>query len=143
MIILDTNVLSELFRPVPATQVEAWMSSLPGDTVFFTTVGEAELKSGVAVLPEGKRRTRLSEAIDCVLEEDLRGRVLPFGRDAAHSYSIIAAERRAAGRPIGQFDCQIAAIARSHGGTLATRNTSDFEGCGVPLINPWDWEAPA
>ena len=141
MIILDTNVLSELLRPEPARQVERWLSAQDGAKVYFTTVGEAELRHGVAILPSGKRRNALTTAIEGLLDEDFRGRVLPFDRAAARAYATIAATRRAAGRPISQFDCQIAAIARAHEATVATRNTSDYEGCGVELIDPWTWGA--
>ncbi len=138
MIVLDTNVLSELLRPTPAPQVEAWLAAQDGASIYFTAVGEAELRHGVAILPAGRRRTALGAAIDGMLDEDFRDRILPFDRDAAGAYAVIAAARRAAGRPISQFDCQIAAIARSHGASVATRNTSDYEGCGIALIDPWD-----
>lgn len=137
MIILDTNVVSELLRPDPARQVERWLSEQDGATVYFTTVSEAELWHGVALLPAGKRRTALAQAIEGMLEEDFRDRILPFDRAAARAYAAIAAEHRAAGRPIGQFDCQIAAIARARGAAVATRNTGDYDGCGIPLIDPW------
>ncbi len=139
MIILDTNVLSELLRPEPARQVERWLSAQDGTKVYFTTVGEAELRHGVSILPAGKRRNALTNAIEGLLDEDFRDRILPFDRDAARAYATIAAARRAAGRPISQFDCQIAAIARAHEATVATRNTSDYEGCGVELIDPWTY----
>jgi len=141
MIILDTNVLSELLRPAPARQVERWLSAQDGAKVYFTTVGEAELRHGVAQLPAGKRRNALTTAIEGLLDEDFRDRVLPFDRAAARAYAAIAAARRAAGRPISQFDCQIVAIARTHEATMATRNTSDYEGCGVELIAPWTYGA--
>lgn len=137
MIVLDTNVLSELLRPEPARQVEQWLAAQDGAKVYFTAIGEAELRHGVAILPAGKRRTSLTTAIDGLLEEDLRDRVLPFDRVAARAYATIAAARRAAGRPISQFDCQIAAIARARGAAVATRTTSDYEGCGIELIDPW------
>ena len=137
MIFLDTNVVSELLRPVPARQVEAWLSAQDGAMVYFTAVGEAELRHGVAILPAGRRRNALSGAIEGILEEDFRDRVLPFDRAAARAYAAIAAERRAAGRPISQFDCQIAAIARAHEAAVATRNTGDYEGCGIDVIDPW------
>lgn len=137
MIILDTNVISELLRPEPAKQVERWLAAQDGAQVYFTTIGEAELRHGVAILPAGKRRNALTAAIEGLLDEDFRDRVLPFDRAAALSYASIAAARRAAGRPISQFDCQIAAIALEHKAAVATRNTSDYEGCGVELINPW------
>jgi predicted nucleic acid-binding protein len=141
MIILDTNVLSELLRPAPAGQVERWLAAQDGTKVYFTTVGEAELRLGVAMLPAGKRRAALTTAIEGLLDEDFRDRILPFDRTAARAYATIAAERRAAGRPISQFDCQIAAIARAREATVATRNTSDYEGCGIELIDPWTFGA--
>lgn len=137
MIILDTNVVSELLRPAPAAQVEAWLAAQDGAKVYFTAVGEAELRHGLAILPAGKRRAALFKAIEDILEEDFRGRILPFDRAAARAYAAIAAERRAAGRPISQFDCQIAAIARANEAAVATRNTSDFDGCGIAVIDPW------
>jgi predicted nucleic acid-binding protein len=137
MIILDTNVVSELLRPTPSPAVEAWLAAQDGATVFFTAIAEAELRLGVAILPAGRRRTSLAEAIDAMLEEDFRDRILPFDTAAAQAYATIAATRRAAGRPISQFDCQIAAIARIRQAVLATRNTADYEGCGIDLINPW------
>lgn len=137
MIILDTNVLSELLRPVPAAHVEAWLSAQDGEMIYFTSVGEAELRYGLAILPTGKRQSSLATAIDEILEADFRDRILTFNRAAAHAYAAIAAERRAAGRPISQFDCQIAAIARANACAVATRNTRDFEGCGISVINPW------
>ena len=137
MIVLDTNVLSELLRPAPATQVEAWLGRQDSDAIFFTTIGEAELRYGVAILPIGKKRTTLEAAIQGMMDDDFRDRILACDRDAARAYSTIAAERRAAGRPISHFDCQIAAITRAHGGKLATRNAKDFEGCGLIVIDPW------
>ena len=140
-IILDTNVISELLRPAPARQVERWLAAQDGAKVYFTTVGEAELRHGMAILPAGKRRNALSTAIEGLLDEDFRDRILPFDRAAARAYATIAAERRAAGRPISQFDCQIAAIARVREATVATRNTSDYEGYGIALIDPWTFGA--
>ena len=137
MIILDTNVVSELLRPAPSPAVEAWLAAQDGATVFFTAIGEAELRIGVAILPAGRRRTSLAEAIDAVLEEDFRHRILPFDTAAAQAYAAIAATRHAAGRPISQFDCQIAAIARIRQAFLATRNTVDYEDCGIEVIDPW------
>lgn len=137
MIILDTNIVSELLRPAPAPQVEAWLAAQDGVTVYFTSVGEAELRHGVAILPAGRRRSALAAAIEAMLDEDFHGRILPFDRAAARAYADIAAERRAAGRPISQFDCQIAAIAHAHRAAVATRNIGDFEGCGIELVDPW------
>jgi predicted nucleic acid-binding protein len=137
MIVLDTNVLSELLRPSPDQEVERWLGAQDGKTIFFTSVGEAELRHGVAILAAGRKRSALAHAIEDILNEDFRGRILPFDRAAAHAYATIAAKRRAAGRPISQFDCQIAAIALAHRFAVATRNTEDFKGCDVEVINPW------
>lgn len=89
------------------------------------------------LLPAGKRRAALEAAAEAMFEEDFGGRVLPFGGKAAQAYASIAAERRRAGRPISQFDCQIAAIARSVHAPVATRNCGDYEGCGIQVLNPW------
>ena len=105
--------------------------------VYFTAVGEAELRHGVEILPAGRRRNSLAKVVEGILEQDFRGRILSFDRTAARAFAAIAAVRRRVGRPISQFDCQIAAIARAREATVATRNTSDYEGCGVELINPW------
>ncbi len=137
MIVLDTNVVSELLRPAPDRQVEVRLSVQDGAMVYFTAVGEAELRHGVAILPAGRRRSALCGAIEGILGEDFRDRILPFDRAAARAYAAIAAERRAAGRPVSQFDCQIVAIARTHGAAVATRNKGDFDGCGIVVIDPW------
>ncbi|PTE12672.1 type II toxin-antitoxin system VapC family toxin, partial [Phaeovulum veldkampii] len=136
MIILDTNVISELLRPAPEPKVEHWLSAQDGLNVYLTSISEAELRYGLAIMGNGKRRAALVDAVDRILREDLAGRILPFDSDAAQSFATIAASRRAAGRPIAQADCQIASIAHTRGATVATRNTPDFEGCEIDLINP-------
>ncbi|WP_299616434.1 type II toxin-antitoxin system VapC family toxin [uncultured Tateyamaria sp.] len=137
MIILDTNVISELLRPAPEPMVEHWLSAQDGLNVYLTSISEAELRYGLAIMGNGKRRAALVDAVDRILREDLAGRILPFDSAAAQSYATIAAARRSAGRPIAQADCQIASIAHTRGATVATRNTPDFEGCEIDLINPW------
>ena len=138
MIVVDTNVVSELMLPSPADAVIEWTSAQEAHTLYFTTISEAELRYGVAFLPIGRRREQLLAAVEGVLREDFAGRVIPFDRQAARAYAEIASTRRAAGRPIHYADCQIAAIARSVGASVATRNVRDFEGCGIDVINPWD-----
>lgn len=138
MIIIDTNVVSELLRPVPEPQVEKWLSEQDGRIVYLTAISEAELRHGLAIMPTGKRRASLTDTVDRILREDLAGRILPFDSNAAQSYAVIAAARRSAGRPIAQADCQIAAIAHARRAIVATRNTLDFEGCDIDLINPWN-----
>jgi predicted nucleic acid-binding protein len=137
LIVLDTNIVSELLRPVPEARVEVWLAGQNGASVYLTAVSEAELRYGVAIMADGRRRAALAQAIEAILREDFAGRILPFDSLAAVAYAAIAASRRAVGRPISPFDCQIAAIARVHDAAVATRNTGDFEGCGIELIDPW------
>jgi predicted nucleic acid-binding protein len=137
MVILDTNVLSEVMNPSRSTDVFRWLQRQRRAEVFTTSVTQAEILYGVELLPKGKRRTALETAIETTFEEDFAGRILPFDSDAARLYSVIAASRRKLGRPMGELDAQIAAIAASRGATVATRDTVGFEDCGVTLINPW------
>lgn len=138
MIVLDTNVLSEILRPAPDTRVVAWLGAQPRATLFTTTVTRGELLYGVRLMPDGQRKGLLLEAVLAVFATDLSGQVLNFDSDAADAYAEIAAVRRAAGKPISQFDAMIAAIARSRGADLATRNVKDFGDCGIQVINPWN-----
>ncbi len=137
VIVLDTNVVSELMRPTPNFGVVDWVGRQPTIDVYFTSVSEAELRYGAQILPPGARRDRLFAEIEDMLMEDFRGRILHFNSAAARSYAVIAAGRRAAGHPIGVADCQIAAIARTHGASVATRDEEGFHGCGIDVINPW------
>ena len=137
MIVLDTNVVSELMRSAPEPAVMAWINGIPDATVFVSAITQTEILYGVALVPDGKRRQGLAQAARTAFETYFRGRILPFDSDAAEAFAELAAGRRAAGRPISQADAQIAAIARSRGAELATRNVPDFEGCGVVVIDPW------
>ena len=137
MTLLDTNVVSELIRPLPEAAVENWIASRPAASLFFSAVGEAELRYGVAIMPAGRRRDVLVSAIEAMLREDFTGRILPFDSDAARAYAEIASRRRAMGRPASEADAQIAAIARSRGMALATRNIRDFEDMRIEVLNPW------
>lgn len=125
-------------RAEPTSTVLDWFGKHAAADLFISTVTEAELRTGVAILPEGQRRDRLQLAIDAMIDQDFQGRVLPFDSLAAKAYAEIAALRRAAGRPIAEADCQIAAIARAMNAPIATRNVKDFDGCGVRVINPWN-----
>ena len=138
MFLIDTNVISELMRATPAPSVLSWFSTQDPSTLYLSAVTEAELRTGIAILPEGQRREALKAALDATISEDFEGRILPFDTDAAKAYAEIAAGRRSAGRPIADANCQIAAIAREAAMPVITRNTRDFEGCGIGLINPWD-----
>ena len=137
MIVLDTNVISEVFRPQPHAQVVAWLESLTGD-VAITAVTLAELLAGVRRLPDGRRRTVLSAGIDAALQPYRETRsVLAFDGDAADHYADVLVAREKAGLPISTADAQIAAICRAHSASCATRNTKDFAGTGVELVDPW------
>jgi len=138
MIVLDTNVLAELMRRRPEPQVMAWVAAHPPTALFTTTVTQAEVLYGVALLPEGKRRADLERAARQMFSEDFAERVLPFDSAAAEEFAAIVATRRQRGRPIAQLDAQIAAVARSRGAAVATRNIHDFEDCGIDLFNPWE-----
>lgn len=137
MIVLDTNVISELMRATPATAVIRWVNGRPVTSLYVTSITQAEILHGIQLLARGKRRDALAAAAGEMFEHDFAGRVLPFDGDAAVAYATIAASRRRAGRPISAFDAQIAAIARARGADLATRNVDDFEDCGVDVIDPW------
>lgn len=137
MIILDTNVLSEALKPSPAPEVLRWFAAQPALQIFTTAITQAEILYGVELLPKSKRRAALLAAVNAMFAADFSGRILPFDSDAARLFPQIAAARRTLGRPIKQLDAQIAAIARSRAAAIATRNTSDFQHCGIALIDPW------
>ena len=137
MIVLDTNVLSEAIKPSPAPHVWRWLMKQSPFTVFTTAVNQAEMFYGLESLPAGKRRSMLQIALEKMFEEEFPGRVLAFDEEAARVFGKIVAGRDALGRPISQFDAMIAAIARSRDARLATRNTADFENCGLQIVNPW------
>ena len=138
MILLDTNVVSEAIRPSPELVVERWLGRQPEASVFVCATTEAELRYGLALLPEGRRRSVLAADVERMLSGVFSGRILPFDSAAAMALAEIAAGRRQSGRPISFADAQIAATARSRGAALATRNVADFAGCGIELVNPWD-----
>jgi len=137
MIVLDTNVLSEAMSPNPDDRVRQYLIRQASHELFTTTVSLAEILYGIELLPAGKRRSGLTAAAKSMFERLFPERVLPFDEEAARAFAPIAVERRAAGRPVSLFDAQIAAIARARDAVLATRNTSDFERCGLRLVNPW------
>lgn len=137
MIVLDTNVVSEIFRPEPEARVVTWLEDLTGE-VAIAAVTLAELLAGVRRLPDGQRRTALEEQVRQALEPYRATRaILPFDAPAAEQYAEVLAARERAGRPIHTADAQIAAICRAHGATCATRNVRDFDGTGVDVVNPW------
>jgi len=137
VIILDTNVVSELMRPAPTPAISRSLSKYSAEELHSTSISLAEILYGVELLPAGKRKSELLAGADKLFRVVLGGRILPFDEQAAQAFSGIAAGRRVRGRPISELDAQIAAIAFVHDGTLVTRNIADFEGCGIHLVNPW------
>ena len=138
MIVLDTNVVSELMRKDAAAEVVAWVDRHPGDQVFVTAVTAAELLHGVARLPDGRRKQSLAAKVRDLINVDFEDHVLPFSSESAHHYAEIVASREQSGRPISMADAQIAAICRQYDLGLGTRNTKDFADTGIRTINPWD-----
>jgi toxin FitB len=138
MIILDTNILSELMRPKPSARVVAWIAKQPEAELATTSITEAEIFYGIEVLPKGKRREHLTMAAEDVFTEDLSGRVYSFDSAAARIFSKIASSRRTSGRPISHPDAQIAAIAKTRRAKIATRDVKGFEQCGVDVVDPWN-----
>ena len=137
MIVLDTNVISEALKPVPASMVLRWLADQAPAAVFTTSITVAEILYRIEMLPVGKRRLRLLSVVEKMFAEEFDERILPFDEEAARVFARIAASRAETGRPISQSDAKIAAIARSHRAAVATRNTIDFERCGIRLIDPW------
>ena len=138
MILLDTNVISELMSGrKPSSVVVAWFDSVSSLPLYLSTITETELLRGVAAMPAGKRRNLRETEINEMLNEDFSDSILVYDSHAARAYAEIEAHRRSIGRPIQIFDCQIAAIAKVNNLKIATRNVADFEHCGLDIINPW------
>ncbi len=135
--LLDTNVLSELLRTRPEPAVQRWVDAQPPLSLHVSALTQAEMLLGARQMPAGKRRQGLWAALDVIFAEDFAGRIWPFDGAAAAQFAALVDTRRRAGRPISQFDAQIAAIALQRGARLATRNIRDFEGCGLGLFDPW------
>jgi predicted nucleic acid-binding protein len=137
VIILDTNVVSEPTRPASSKAVRQWVIGQQQDQLFTTSITQAEMLLGVDLLPDGLRRGVLAEQVYRIFTENFAGRVLPFDSAAAREFPLIVMLRRKRGKPIMEADALIAAIARSRGASLATRNIKDFDGCGIDVVNPW------
>ena len=138
MIILATNVVSELMRPAPDARVLRWFSSQAAEDLHVTVVTMAEILYGIELISTSRRREVLRSGAEKMFEEVFADRILIFEDRAAQAFSQIASSRRRQSKPMSEFDAQIAAISRIHGATLATRNPYVFEGCGVRLVNPWE-----
>jgi predicted nucleic acid-binding protein len=137
MILLDTNVLSELMKANPADQVLAWVDAQPATELFISTITVAEILYGISRMPDGKRREQLSKAAEQMFKGEFAGRLLSFDYEAAGFYAALVSYRESIGRPISTEDAQIAAICIAHDAMLATRNVRDFEECTLDVINPW------
>ena len=141
MILLDTNVISELMKVSPDLQVLNWLDNNTANGLFISAICQAEIAVGIALLPTGKRQEALALAAAAMFAEDFAGACLPFDQGATGHYAKLVAHRTRMGLPISTEDAQIAAIALNHGFRLATRNTKDFvEIAGLSLINPWQSE---
>lgn len=143
MILLDTNVVSAVMTRSPDAAVVAWLDRQETLTLFVCAVTVAEIRYGLHILPDGRRRSSLEDRFSRFLAEGFSGRVLPFDSEAAQRYGEIMAARRGDGRPMGILDGQIAAIARAHRLAVATRNVRDFERCGVEVVDPFEPPEPA
>ena len=138
MIVLDTNVISEMLRVVPSPDVARWIVAQPEHEIYITAVTEAEIRLGVNMMPTGKRKAQLQATVDQILGQVFAGRILAFDSLAAVRYAEISEKRRSMGRPISPFDAAIAAIARSNGAAaIVTRNVDDLASVGVAIVNPW------
>lgn len=137
MIVLDTNVVSELWKVAPAPAVLAWVDAQAIETLYLAAVTVAELRYGIAAMPEGRRRTVFQERMEREVVPAFSGRILPFDLDASRHYATFMARARAAGQAIGTADGYIAASAIARGFAVATRDTSPFEAAGVRVFNPW------
>lgn len=138
MILLDTNVISAVMMPAPPGPVLRWLNEQETAGLFLSTITLAEIGYGLRVLPDGKRRRDLEDRFARFVAEGFEQRILPFDEEAALIYSEIMAHRKGLGRPLGVLDGQIASIGRAHHFAVATRNTRDFDECGVELVNPFD-----
>ena len=138
MILIDTNVVSEPWKPAPDARVLAWLDVQAIETLFLSAVTVAELRFGIAAMPEGKRRTVLHTRLEDEVLPLFSGRILPFDLDASKAYATLMAAARGSGKAIGTADGYIAATALAHGFSVATRDVSPFEAAGLKVINPWD-----
>ncbi|TIX92156.1 type II toxin-antitoxin system VapC family toxin [Rhizobium sp. P44RR-XXIV] len=137
MIVLDTNVVSELQGRLYTDRILSWLDGFAAETIFVTTVTIGEIRFGLELLADGKRKAALIAQLEAI-EAEFSGRVLGFSSSAAHQYGIVSALRHKMGRRMETKDAMIAAICLAHGATLATRNTKDFEGLDLKLINPFE-----
>lgn len=143
MMILDTNIVSELMRAVPNQTVIKWLDAQVPEQLWLTAITCAEILYGIACLAHGKRKVHLHDMVITLLGEEFFGRILTFDEQAAFHYADLVVSRKQKGRPIGMADAQIAAICKSHHACLVTRNINDFLGLDIDLINPWQIDTTA
>ena len=137
MIVLDTNVISELMKAEPETKVITWADRQDPQALVTTAITAAELYAGFEQMPGGKNSDKLERTLNIMLEQRFRGRILPFDESCAPVFAKILARRRAMGRRIEEPDAMIAAICSNHHFKIATRDTGGFSHCGIEVINPW------
>ncbi|PZM13049.1 type II toxin-antitoxin system VapC family toxin [Rhizobium tubonense] len=137
MIILDTNVVSEPMKSGADSAVVAWLDRQPVETLYLTAISLAELLVGIEVLPDGRRKDGLGDALNELISGLFGMRVLPFDEKAAATYASLVSRARGSGHTISMADGQVAAIAATCGFTVATRDISPFLAAGVPVVNPW------
>jgi predicted nucleic acid-binding protein len=138
MFVLDTNVLSAMMAAEPVPEVATWIEGQRDDLLFTASVCQAEILSGLAIMPEGRRRLALETAARSMFRDDFKGRVLPFDTASAVAYAGLFAARKRSGLPAATLDLMIGAIALANRASVVTRDTRGFEGCGVTVINPWE-----
>lgn len=137
MILIDTNVILEIMKPKPNERVARWVEQIDGNDLYTSAVSEAEIRSGLATMPAGRRRDTLVGVADDIFDNAFRGQIISFDRCAAREYGVVMARRHAAGSPIQTADAMIASIAIAHGLAVATRNVRDFADTGAAVVNPF------
>lgn len=138
MILIDTNVISEPWKPAPDARVLAWIDAQAIETLYLSVVTVAELRFGLATMPVGKRRTVYQDRLEGEILPAFAGRVLAFDMDTSKTYADVMARARTEGKAIAKADGYIAATAALRGLAVATRDTSPFQAAGLDVINPWE-----
>src|ERR1700688_3021818 len=138
MIILDTNVVTEVMKASPAAAVVSWLNARDSSALYLTAITLGEIHYGLSAMPQSMRRQRLQKGFERVIAAAFTGRILAFGEEAAAHYGEVMARRKELGRPLSAPDGQIAAIARLHGFAVAPRNVRDFLACGIEIVNPFE-----
>lgn len=137
LLVLDTNVLSELMKAVPDERVLRWFDAHATAEFATTAINEAELLSGIALLPEGRKKRRLADATKAMIRDELGGRVFAFDSNAADALAMIVRSRTRKGKPIDFQDACIAGICKARGASILTRDRIGFDATGIVVIDPW------